>query len=283
MKSKRCRNYVFTLNNPVSEEDAIRAYFGSSGDCSESPRLCSFLCYGREKGDSGTPHLQGYLELSRAVSISALSKAMPFMYRAHLEARRGSQEEAIRYCEKDGDFVQFGDRKSQGGRSDLDAIRESIASGERTVREIADSSFSLWCIYRRSFEAYSDMLAANARTAPYEPVAVSCYWGKTGTGKTRRAFEENPGLYSWPGGLWFDGYVGQSVLLLDEFDGSQIPFRELLRILDRYPLQVPVKGGYKHAQWKKVIITSNKEASQWYPFEDYAPLQRRITETIEFK
>ena len=43
----------------------------------------------------------------------------------HMEAARGTDEEASTYCKKDGNFVEIGERKSmgrKGARSDLDAI-----------------------------------------------------------------------------------------------------------------------------------------------------------------
>jgi len=258
----------------------MRAHFtGADG----SVFLPNYLIYGCEVGDSGTPHLQGYLELPKPMSIVGLKQALPYLHSAHLEPRFGTQEQAINYCKKDGKYHDYGHPKAQGKRSDLDAIRLEIISGELSVREIADTHFGLWCVYRRAFEEFAELRRGEVRTAPYESIVVDCYWGSTGTGKTRKAYDENPGLYSWPGGLWFDGYSGESVLLLDEFDGSQIPFRDLLRILDRYPLRVAVKGGFKHAAWKKVVITSNKVPSSWYPFEDFAPLERRITNSVEFK
>jgi len=54
----------------------------------------------------------------------------------------------------------------------------------------------------------------------------------------------------------------------------------MLRVLDRYPLQVETKGGSVYAGWKLVILTSNESPSMWYPEfgQEYetSPLHRRL-------
>lgn len=107
-------------------------------------------------------------------------------------------------------------------------------------------------------------------------VKVITLIGAPGTGKSRWAYDNYPDLYSKPEGQWFDGYTGQKTLLLDDFYGD-IPYSQLLKVLDRYPLQVPIKGGFVHAQWDTVIITSNKQPEFWYP--EITALKRRITES----
>jgi hypothetical protein len=58
----------------------------------------------------------------------------------------------------------------------------------------------------------------------------------------------------------------------------------LLRILDHYPLRIPVKGSFVCARWTHVFITSNSPAHVWYsadklPNNDLEPLRRRVTQS----
>ena len=55
---------------------------------------------------------------------------------------------------------------------------------------------------------------------------------------------------------WWPAYDGQADVILDDFRGHHCSFTELLRILDRYPLQVPYKGGFTPFLARRIIITS---------------------------
>lgn len=94
---------------------------------------------------------------------------------------------------------------------------------------------------------------------PAEDVVKKVVWlfGETGTGKTRIAYElgrlvsERP----WTNSndlKWFDGYTGQTVAILDDFRETSCDFTFLLRLCDRYPLSVPVKGSF--TPWTPTII-----------------------------
>lgn len=116
--------------------------------------------------------------------------------------------------------------------------------------------------------------------------------GDTGTGKTRWAYENFPDLYSVPdtksSGCYWDGYEGQTTVLIDEMYGSRFSHGFLLRLLDRYPFQVPVHGGQVQFSSRRVIMTSNAHPAEWYsglkedgtekfPWET-GPLRRRLTQ-----
>ena len=48
--------------------------------------------------DGATPHVQGYIEFNCQLRLNAAKRLIS--QRAHLEVRRGSQQQAIAYCEK---------------------------------------------------------------------------------------------------------------------------------------------------------------------------------------
>lgn len=87
----RCRKWCFTLNNYTEEEyTTIEKVFIEKGWT---------YVIGKEVGESGTPHLQGFIKAKNAVSFEHLKKIMP---KAHLEKARGNVEENLNYCSKDG-------------------------------------------------------------------------------------------------------------------------------------------------------------------------------------
>lgn len=111
---------------------------------------------------------------------------------------------------------------------------------------------------------------------------IFIYWGDSGTGKTRKALDEFPDAYivtkpNGNGTLWFDGYHGQETMIIDEFYGW-IPYDFLLRLCDRYPLKLQIKGGFVECCATRFIFTSNKPWKDWYNVSDTSALERRIRE-----
>lgn len=94
--------------------------------------------------------------------------------------------------------------------------------------------------------------------------------GPTGSGKShfaaQRASSDGATVYYKPRGEWWDGYTNQESVILDDFYGW-VPYDELLRVLDRYPHQVPIKGGFVNFVAKRVYITSNTVVTRWYKNE----------------
>lgn len=111
--------------------------------------------------------------------------------------------------------------------------------------------------------------------------------GAPGVGKTRWVWANEPDLYPKDNSKWWDGYCGQEAVLWDDFRGNY-DYDEFLRVLDRYPLQVQVKGGYAHMNAKRIYITSNVHWKKWFKQHVYdgdqdrwLPIERRLTAVWE--
>jgi len=115
---------------------------------------------------------------------------------------------------------------------------------------------------------------------------VYVFWGRTGTGKSKRAWEE-ASLSAYPKSptsIWWCGYQGHENVVIDEFRG-QINISHVLRWLDRYPVIVEVKGSSVVLQAKRIWITSNISPDDWYPDldeETRLALRRRFKNVIHF-
>jgi len=86
------KKWCFTLNN-YTEDDI-------SSIKSIVPK-CNVIIVGKEVGEQGTPHLQGYIEFIfkiRPLSLK-LNKGI------HWEKTKGTKEQNIEYCSKDGDVI----------------------------------------------------------------------------------------------------------------------------------------------------------------------------------
>lgn len=126
----RAKNWCFTLNNYTDEE------YQAVLDCGNNPRLVEYLVVGKEVGDNGTPHLQGYVVFNAAVRFTTVKNRLGSA-RLHLEVARGSPQTNKEYCTKDHDFEEFGTLPAvqQGRRTDLERFFEWAAEvGEEKGR-----------------------------------------------------------------------------------------------------------------------------------------------------
>lgn len=95
---------------------------------------------------------------------------------------------------------------------------------------------------------------------------IQVYYGKTGTGKSRRAWEEagHDAYPKDPRTKFWCGYNGQSNVIFDEFRGG-IDISHILRWTDRYPVVVETKGASTPLCATSLWFTSNLHPSEWYP------------------
>lgn len=259
-------------------------------DLAISPDQVHFLVAQREVcPDTGKLHWQGYVQLTRNQRLAYVQKLLPG---AHWEPAKGSPDQNIKYCTKaesrlaGAEPVIYGEPKTKGQRTDLDEFRAEVKSGKR-MRTLVDEGFlPLLARYPKLY----DKLVALTRPPVNPERKVVLLYGKAGAGKTRYVFDkhgESDELFLQPlsnGTPWFDGYDSHEICLIDDFDGaaSKVSLTTTLKLLDIYPLQVPIKGG--HAWWnpKTIYVTTNLRPTDWYDFtnrtEQYSALIRRISE-----
>lgn len=115
---------------------------------------------------------------------------------------------------------------------------------------------------------------------------VFVFYGPTGTGKSRRAWEEATfdAYPKDPNTKYWDGYSGQKNVVIDEFRGK-IDISHVLRWLDRYPVSVECKYGACVLRSESIWITSNLHPRAWYDsldLETQLALERRFTDVVDF-
>lgn len=247
---QRSRGWVFTLNNY------------DQADVDRMPSVDSqYLIYGKEVGESGTPHLQGFVYFANARTGKAVKKQIS--ERSHIEKMRGTPKQAADYCRKGGEFVEFGVMPEQGKRSDLHDFKDEINSGTLTISTILEENPLLYHQYGRTIEKMNDnRLRKLTRNHMTKGIWL---WGPTGTGKSHRAahFTEQFGYgstyyHKMNDKGWWDNYQAEDVVVINEFRG-QISFSDMLQLCDKWPYSVPRRGTSPVPFVSKVvIITSDK-------------------------
>jgi len=184
----------------------------------------------------------------------------------HLCACKGTREENRNYCKKvdsaagedgllffeSGDYGVVPERNGQGVRSDLFAVGRAIEGGT-SLEAVASSNPDLYIKFYRGLESIQARFRSRPRVwdpaAPYSPPTVRWFYGSSGSGKSREAFTQAlldpdiPYYTKSSGNKWWDGYLSESIVILDDFRADWFTFSYLIRLLDCYPMSVEVKGG----------------------------------------
>lgn len=271
------RAYCVTYNNPPADFELTVDETG----------FLRYAIWQIEEGANGTRHAQIYLELSEKAGIKSVQDRLFGGEKVHCEARKGTRDQARDYCRKEDTRVpgthvhEVGNWNAggQGARSDLLQLLDIAKSGgnARDAWEHAPMAMA------RAYKAF-DRCRLDHAPKDRVPPSVTVYYGPGGTGKTRKAEEELSNPFRKEPGDWWDGYDMHSNVLVDDvYAGAAAPYSVMLRILDRYPCSVQIKGGTVPFVGEKIILTSNLNPLEWYPsVADKWPLVRRLTKIIRF-
>lgn len=236
------KNWCWTLNNPIAEEfDSLTS------------DVYTYSVVGKEVGEEGTPHAQGYTIFKKNQRLSAVKKLLP---RAHWEVRKGSHEQASDYCKKDGDFMEDGtppmSKKRQG---ECEKERWSEAVKRAKLGEIDDIDPD---IQLRFYRTLKDM-KRDYMTKPADVDGTCGVWiyGESGSGKSRLARDDYPDAYDKPANKWWDGYQLEENVIIDDLDQNHKVLGHHLKIwADRYSFIAETKGGAVSIRPSSIVVTS---------------------------
>jgi len=248
------RSWCFTLNN-YNEHEILQLQKWIES-------YCNYGIFGKEIApDTGTPHLQGYLQRKSPGTLSALKRVSQ---RAHWEVAKGSADQNQEYCSKGGDVWTFGEYKGQGARTDLVSVKDNILSGVSVDSIVLDNPM-LYHQYGRTLNKIEDL--AMRRKFRTEMTRGIWYWGPTGVGKSHMAFDgfkpETHYVYPNDNG-WWDGYTQQDIVILNDFRG-EIPYGFLLQLVDKWPVSVKRRNREPLPFTSKtVVVTSSLRPEDVY-------------------
>lgn len=256
----------------------------------DKPQLLDFMEYigGVQElcPSSGRVHWQCFFYVSDAMSMQSVLKRIPKDWLAHVEISKGTLEQNELYCSVGkgqipadvtglpGTEFRFGVKPKQGERVDL-----KVASALAMSGKMLDVNPSTYVRYHRGLHALQLL-----HMIPYSgPKEVFWYYGPTATGKSLKAFQENPGAY-WQSSDagWFDGYSGQVCIVVDDMEPGTLSVREFNRLTDVYPYHVKVKGTHCPCMARRIIVTSHWHPSEIFSSDRLPEILRRITVLQKF-
>lgn len=231
----------------------------------------------------GLKHIHEVVTFDKAKRQGAVSKLYG---NAHVEEMRGTKEQAEDYINKRGKFEEKGET-IQAIWGDIEAIQNN--AGTRTdiknfdalcmTDDFSIDKFLLDYTNSRSIQMYKDRYYRLCRVKAMNEerdIKVIYVQGIPGSGKTRGVRDR---INSYSQTFWadctdsnnafpFDGYACERVLVLDELRPGIFDVGTLLRVLDRYPYKVNIKGGNAPACWDTVYITTAFDIYEWFKFDD---------------
>ena len=138
--------------------------------------------------ETGKLHLQGYVEFTKPTRRKMVKRLFDDDS-MHLEKRLGTAKQAIDYCRKEESRVdgpwEYGEHKGQGKRTDIDDCVSAITDGA-SWKEIIEECPSTFVRYHKGLEKVKFIMTESPK---WRDVEVFVYWGKPGTGKSRKVFE----------------------------------------------------------------------------------------------
>lgn len=277
MSGPRSRAWCFTLNN---YPDGFIPILQGKLDAQYARKRIIKYVFQAEVGDSGTPHLQGHIRFAnqrRGDFVTRFVSAPE--QQAHTEPADGSDASNWIYCTKDkgrtaGPFTQGHYDTKQGREGAL-----TVALRCKRKRDVAEEHPEVFVKYHRGLDAlYAERLRKRARTRETPVVCVLC--GDPGVGKTRWIYDHFPHddvyVYTHDKAEWWDGYEGERVVVFDDYYG-ELRYARMLQLLDRYPVRLPVKGGFTWLNAERIFLTSNTHPNMWYQgVPSTRALKRRI-------
>lgn len=272
------RNWCFTWNN--YDDRLVDCWLRGWYD----EKILKFIAYAREVGENGTPHIQGYCATNEKISLKQLkAKTDP---KIHWIVMKGRWDQNETYCSKQGTLEKIGicPKDNQGQRSDLKQLADELKSQVDFYACVDKNPHGALKYLKHAREVHA-ILHRKRKREPYVKPKVLVFWGKTGLGKTEAAYQRideigEPHYVKSPMTKeFFEFYMGERVVLFDDYRGSHFPFSHLLLLLDGYGTRVGVKGSSAVFKPHTIIMTSSKHPRDWYNVsdEDYAQLERRIT------
>lgn len=253
------RGHLLTVNN-WTEDDLVATL--SLLDSAK------YSVIGFEKGsEKETPHFHAYGYWPNGKAISSIKKEVN---RAHIDVCKGTPEQCRNYVIKDGEYEEFGTCPRQGNRTDLQAFKDAIING-MSEEELCEEFTECMARYDRFYQRIKNMTMKKKSTSMIAPKVIVLI-GEPGVGKTRQVYDNHDinDIYKLEVGdgsansLFWDGYNGEEVILIDDFHNN-IKLDYMLRLLDRYPMKINIKGSYTWRTSNTIYITSNIHPDYWYP------------------
>ena len=254
----KSKHWCFTINNwTIADGKSIE----------DAKSTMQYIVCGREIGEDGTPHMQGYVVFLNRKRLTAVKKIFP---RAHLEmkSKRSTYAECITYCKKDGDFLEHG--VAPISNSERQKRKWEDAFELAKAQKINEIEKGMLIRYYHAFKR----IAQDNPPVPADLTAKKNYWflAPSQYGKStyvRKKFGPKSNLYDKGPNKWWIGYKGEKNILCDDFGPKQCQYLGwyMKRWADLFSFPMETKGGGTQIRPARIIVTSQYTIAECFTDE----------------
>ena len=276
MSGNPSKNYMFTIQY--------------SGDPPMTPSSdavlskASYMVYQSEMAPTtGQLHLQGFIHLLSPCRLGGAKEVVCSLFSvssAHITKGDGKAYAMAEYCQKEDTRVPgtsptiFGVLPNPPGKNNVGETLVKMYSDYKSGKSVEDlvtdsTTASLAMRHGKMFE-YIRQSSIKPRDSDYPHILWVCY-GPPGTGKSTwleehvRQLHGEAHVYMKPEGTkWWDHYLGQKHVIMNEFDGTWCTPTLFNTWCDKFATQVETKGGSVQLATIQTYITTNRYPSHWW-------------------
>lgn len=283
--SRQFTRFCFTINNPTPEQMDML-------DRNLKPKA-QYLIIGKETAPTtGTFHLQCFVIMKNKITITGV-KNMIKVPSGAIQGCKGSDQQNVDYCQKGGNYEEFGQRPRTAGEAGgqaiidkWDQVKEMAMSGlykdyDSFAKAIMDQVPGGVHMFISQGKGLTNIFNMYKTVSNVTEIKAEWLMGPPGTGKSHTAREENDDHYvKAAGNKWFDGYNHESTVIIDDLDQHNV--KELMpfikNLVDKYALTVECKGSSMKIRPAKIVVTSNYHPSILFKEPTFlAAILRRFT------
>ncbi len=277
------RKWCATFNNYTPEEYKYLV--------NEAEKF-QYIIVGKETAPTtGTPHLQIYIEPGEKVGKKRIQQIISGSTRRRQYERvsvtiaNGDAPHNLVYISKQDAHPLVVGIPGESGKSSQLGLCIADIKKYQGIRDSVHMHSSVWVTHHRGLTFLKKFYQRNIQATR----SFICITGPSNIGKTSWINFHYPNAYWLPNAhgnsgsesVFWDEYIDQETIVIDDFMKGIIPFSLLLRVADKFAVTVQTKGSCIQLQHKTLIISSNYNVSDWFPGVAYKePMYRRITKYV---
>jgi len=254
-KSKTCRTWLCTLNNPIHSLEQVHHL-----------TKAKYTIGQLEQGDNGTKHFQFYQVFSDNIRLSHYKKTFHQIHAEPVIFNNG----ADKYCMKEESRLEgpweFGEKPiRRNNKTDWELVYLNAKLGKI---ESIPSDIRVRC-YSNLKKIQKDHIVLKDSNS----LRGVWIYGPSGVGKSRLARVQFPSSYPKLCNKWWDGYQDQDYVIMDDIGLEHKCLGQQLKIwADRYGCILETKGGAVASNFSKFIVTSQYSIDEIFS-DDYHTIE----------